>query len=298
MDPLSVTDALSLVLALGQTLGSSERGRLRPQSAYSYAELGFNLIQEGEPGLHSALLRLETRSAYLDMADLRRLLNPLLLWLERNEAEATKPIGDAIKSHVRSWWIVPPKSKLLGDLVSTNSPAERVELGRRLGLNLPILDRLLRHVGIGADGLGPDETAVLEGWVASTASLPRTKHMLGLDTATIRTLEIRGVLQAVPWTFGDPLGVRYDRTDLERVAAGLDFDVPELKHPLEGHVTFDRVARVLRYGSGRGDRASVVMGILRHRLRPCAKLNRGSGPTSFLFDEREVENLTTSDCET
>jgi hypothetical protein len=152
----------------------------------------------------------------------------------------------------------------------------------------------LRHAGIAGGGHGPTEVATLKALVASTVPLAKTVRMFGLDTTTIRALEHRGVLQAVAWTVGDPLGVRYDRIELERLVSNLRFDVPEVKFVTEGHVRFDEVAILLRSGSGRGDRAAVVMSILSNRLRPCANLTRGTGPTSFLFDERAVERLALS----
>ncbi|WP_051976003.1 MULTISPECIES: TniQ family protein [unclassified Methylobacterium] len=298
LDALSSTDALSCVLAIGETLSPRATARRSPTWDHAYAVLGFGLLQDGGAALGAELAAIETPSPHLDRVRLRRLLNPLLDWLEAHPTEAVRPIRDALLSHVRSAWIVPAGLYLLGEVVSPERGDRRIALECRLGLDRTILDRLLRHAGVevaAGHECGADEVARLKALIDGSVTLPEAKRILDLDTRTLRALERIGILPPVPWAEGEAARIRFERGALERLAARLRFDVPALHRRTADQMTFDEVSRALRGGSRHDDRARTISSLLGGKLRPCARFARGEGPMRLLFDAQAIEDFRDAD---
>ncbi|KZC01114.1 hypothetical protein AU375_02584 [Methylobacterium radiotolerans] len=300
LDAMPLTDALSCVLAVGETLSPRSASRSSPKVDRARAALGFGLLGDGGRALRAGLLALEPPSPHLDGRRLRRLLNPLLGWLEAHPGDATGPIRDALLSHVRSAWVVTREFSLLGEPLSPDGQEHRLALGRRLGLDPTILDRLLRHAGLAAAGereCGAGEFARLRETVDASVTVPEARRILDLDTRTLMALAGMGILPWAPWTEGESTRGRFVRCALVRLAAALRFDVPMVGRRTADQMTFDDASRALRRGSRHHDRARAISHLLSGRIRPCARLDRGRGPTTLLFDGRTIEVLQDADAQ-
>jgi hypothetical protein len=300
LDAIPLTDALSCVLAVGETLSPRSASRSSPKVDRARAALGFGLLGDGGRALRAGLLALEPPSPHLDGRRLRRLLNPLLGWLEAHPGDATGPIRDALLSHVRSAWVVTREFSLLGEPLSPDGQEHRLALGRRLGLDPTILDRLLRHAGLAAAGereCGAGEFARLRETVDASVTVPEARRILDLDTRTLMALAGMGILPWAPWTEGESTRGRFVRCALVRLAAALRFDVPMVGRRTADQMTFDDASRALRRGSRHHDRARAISHLLSGRIRPCARLDRGRGPTTLLFDGRTIEVLQDADAQ-